>query len=347
MSFIRTSQPDSSGHSAIPGFARRGTALLLCILLLSSCGPVLSFLDNDKSDQEKQAESANEPRNGQPPEQDGRSSSGGLAPLVPPGMDDRPPLPGQTGVQYTPDGLPALQPRGVNVQTLFAEDISDPIERIKRVENAVVEFRQEFDAVLPSIVRLVAVEQDIQGLVEQLQTLLQNEPLPLEPQELVEAEPIPPPQKQAAGMGSSAQPKPPVPQAQSPPVAEKPPVPLSVQASGGVQATGLRIGEHADKTRLVIDATGDVAYRHDLDNGEKLLIVELPGATWTGQKQWTSERAPLIASYTAQPLADGQGSRLIIQLKQEASVVYESALAGDGQNGRRIVLDLRSFAVHQ
>ena len=104
--------------------------------------------------------------------------SGGPSGLdtAPPDANARPLLPGQSGEQLTPNGLPALQPHGVDLKNLFSEDIKDPVERIKRVENAVVEMRRDFDAVLPSIVRLVAVEQDMQDLTRQLGVLLQNEP---------------------------------------------------------------------------------------------------------------------------------------------------------------------------
>jgi hypothetical protein len=66
--------------------------------------------------------------------------------------------------------------RSLKYEKLFTDDIQDPIERIKRVENAVMDLRHDFEAVLPSIIRLVAVEKDIQQLTEQLGTLLPNEP---------------------------------------------------------------------------------------------------------------------------------------------------------------------------
>ena len=94
---------------------------------------------------------------------------------APPGGGDRPPEPGQLGRATGADGLPTLRaPMGVNVSvdTLFAEDIKDPVERIKRVENAVVEMRRDFDQTLPAIKRLVAVEKDMQTLMVQLESLL-------------------------------------------------------------------------------------------------------------------------------------------------------------------------------
>lgn len=100
-----------------------------------------------------------------------------LAPLLaPPGSDTKPAGPGSLGRPLGTDGLPALQPaKGVNIDTLFSEDIRDPIERSKRVETAVVELRRDLDAAMPAIKRLVAIEKDIKFLTSQLQTLLTNE----------------------------------------------------------------------------------------------------------------------------------------------------------------------------
>jgi len=51
-----------------------------------------------------------------------------------------------------PNGLPALKPlKGVNVDTLFAENIKSTDRRFDRLENAVVDMRREFEAVKPAI----------------------------------------------------------------------------------------------------------------------------------------------------------------------------------------------------
>jgi len=95
---------------------------------------------------------------------------------VPPGSNDRPLKPGETGTEYMPNGMPALSPRGVNVDAMFAEKMKNSDDRFDRLENAVTDMRREFEAVKPAIVRLVAVEGDMQNLMSQLESLLRNEP---------------------------------------------------------------------------------------------------------------------------------------------------------------------------
>jgi hypothetical protein len=136
------------------------TALVFCCLPLfafvSSCG-LISDASEDPS----------------APRASGVTTQDNLDPIsLPPGTGDRPLLPGQSGTQYMPNGLPALAPaRGVNADTMFAEKIKDEAARFKRLENAVADMRREFEAIKPAIVRLSAVEGDMQDLIGQLQSL--------------------------------------------------------------------------------------------------------------------------------------------------------------------------------
>ena len=165
MSFQWTVRPGSPGVPLFTGMRRQSVLVLLCAFLLSAplagCGPIQSPFDRDSN----------------VPEAAATAEDAVIEPLLgpPPGSEERPPKPGEIGTVFTPDGLPALPPRGVNVEELFAANIRDTDERFDRLENAVTEIRREFNAVMPAIVRLVAIEEDIQELVQQLQLLLQEE----------------------------------------------------------------------------------------------------------------------------------------------------------------------------
>ena len=260
----------------------------------------------------------------------------------PPGAGERPLKPGASGTVYTPDGLPALQPaRGINADMLFAEKINDEGARFDRLETAVADMRREFESVKPAIVRLVAVEDDMQTLLKQLETLVQNPPAPVDAvmldQPLPEDIPVlaPPVQSVSSTLTPAAEP-PPAPLALEP---VPTPTPVAVQKNSNmINVQGLRIGEHTNMTRLVIDVSGAVKYSYDLDNAENLLVIELPGADWTGAASETLKKSPLVQSWTVQAMENGQGSRLILNLHKSVKVTKDSALTQPA----RIVFDLQA-----
>jgi len=295
----------------------RGLLLSSCLFVLSACSPGQS---NTNAPQAKSSNTQNAPL------------------IVPPGSGNLPLQPGQSGAQYTPNGLPALQPpKGINYETLFNTRLKDEEQRFQRLENAVTDLRREFESVKPSVVRLVAVEGDIQNLIQELETLLQNEP----PSSAApSATPYVAPVSQSGGAGSA--PVLAVPTSQPPKVVapkavvKTPPVPLS--NSGDAQR--LRFGEHSDKTRIVIDAARAIQYSVDLDNAEKLLVIDLPDAYWGGQTSWSSPKSPLVTSYTVQKT--DSGSRIVMLLKRTSSVLKKSLLKPNKDSGSyRLVIDLK------
>ena len=113
-------------------------------------------------------------------------------------------------------------------------------------------------------------------------------------------------------------------------------------ASGGGESsvTGVRIGEHGSKTRLVfdLDAKSKPAFKYDLDNGEKLLLVEMPSSAWVGSSSG-SPKSPLISGWTASKGAGG-GSSVAIQLKKDARVLSTQFLKAEGNDPARLVVDI-------
>lgn len=336
MSNIWTPMPRFFGAVDGKQYVKQTTCILLCIFVLSGCGPIASVFDsNNNANNAPQTNSSND-----------SSANAPIAPMSPPVAGQRPAPAGTVGTTYDKDGLPELQPsRGVNVDELFAADISDPVQRVQRVENAVIELRRDLDAVMPAIVRLVAIEKDMAQLVTQLQTLLRNEPptaptMPAmnEPQDIdpegqrterpvqPPAQAAPPPRQAVAA------------QSEDPPQQAAPSESASPAIQGDVTVKRLRIGEHSDKTRLVLDVGGKPQYSYDLDNSENLLVIELPNAGWSGQQSWSSSKVPLMASYSVQP--SGDGSRLIIQLKKPVRVIKDTILAPNGSPDHRLVIDL-------
>ncbi|HQX27927.1 MAG TPA: hypothetical protein PKX38_08355 [Alphaproteobacteria bacterium] len=375
MSISRTILPGSSGGMVIAKSIERSVRVALCAPVLAfflvSCGPA----EPGTAARSSTSSSASKPSTG--------PTIAGITAPAPPGSADRPLEPGQNGAQYMPNGLPVLPARGINAEMLFAEKITDSDERFRRLENAVTDLRRELNAAMPAIVRLSAVEQDMQELLGQLQTLVEGGPasgddfsLDSAPVPGVTADALPPrpfpeaPEEESsppvgpepveslpaiAGLAdtdntaepgpSSALPvpaeaaaPPPEPEpedvAQGPPDTPKPEPP----ALAGPAVTGIRTGlQPKGITRIVLDLSGPTPHRSDLDNEEKLLLVEMPEAGWSATLNGTFADAPLLVSWTTEPLPDGKGTRLVLQLRDKVQIVSDSSLNGPA----RIVLDLK------
>lgn len=123
-----------------------------------------------------------------------------------------------------------------------------------------------------------------------------------------------------------------------PPVSEKKATPAKA-AKGPLKVQQVRVGEQAGgKTRIVLDTTAPAKISYDIDNGEKILLIEVPDASWGAQQAQTLRNAGLVSSYKAE--SDASGSRLIVQLKGPAQIVGTSRLDPSKDAGHRVFLDL-------
>ncbi len=102
----------------------------------------------------------------------------------------------------------------------------------------------------------------------------------------------------------------------------------------------VRSGEHPGKSRLVLDLDAPSPYQYEIDNARNALIVDLPKAGWNGPESGRFSKSPILQSWSF--VRQGGGSRLMIQLKQNAHVLKAMALPPTGPNGYRIMLDLSS-----
>ena len=267
------------------------------------------------------------------------------SPLVaPPSFDQRPLQPGQSPPPQTlPNGLPALKPlKGVNVDKLFSENISDTNRRFDRLENAVVDMRREFEAVKPAIVRLVAVEEDIQQMVEQLEAIASQEQYTAAPPPApVLVEPIEPEPDLSSTDLQTPKPAP-------PPVAIPTPAaqtqPTATQQTGNTNGTvvkNLRTGLHSNKVRLVLDMSAKTPYNLDLDSSENILIIELPQAGWNDTRSKTfGANEALLASYNVETMNEGKGTRIIIPLKKSTTILEQAILPPSDNPNFRLYIDL-------
>ncbi len=197
--------------------------------------------------------------------------------------------------------------------------------RVLRLEREVADLKHDFKKLLPPLAGLIASDRKLDDTIAEIESddsMASNVAVP-------SAKPKPPMQRHSA-------PKPVSVTAKAP--EEKTPKPAPVTTSGPLAVTDVRSGIHPGKTRLVLDLNAAGKFSYDLDNAEKLLLVELPGASWKAQPSRSFGNNPVIKSYTAQP--SNGGTRLAIELKKPAKILASSALSPNAVHGHRIYLDI-------
>ena len=273
------------------------------------------------------------------------------------------------------------KPKGlVDNRRLFETPISDPIERIRRIEVAVQDLRNDFDTAIPAMAGLVVSESELSQVLEDLKRAgdlsysdiappksSQRPRQPLEPkgqfmpnpvvkgaigapQKMVETPAIDSAKTQHIQVKptSSSIEKTPAPKKIAPKVAAAKPTAqpteqkaktMTPKSMSGTHVLNVRVGSYPDKTRIVLDVSQPASYNIDLDNNEKLLVMEISGAKWAARESFTFKDSPLLEAFSAQSDANG-GSRLLLSLKKPVKILKKFALKKDGPRKDRIVLDI-------
>lgn len=186
---------------------------------------------------------------------------------------------------------------------------SDSLEqRVGRLENEVMALRRDMDRLLPALRRLLSGKEEVADIVADMQD---------QPQKTITS-----PQNKKMK-----------------PVLEKAEhtVPASTY-KGPPKLANIRTGEHKGFTRMVMDVGSPTPFRVDVDNDERLLIIELPQASHMKSLTGILARSTWIKSYQTQAM--NGGSRVIVQLQKPVRVRNTMTLKPSGARGARIALDI-------
>lgn len=210
---------------------------------------------------------------------------------------------------------PPLQegvPQPLVSETVVVETAAPGAEasRLAQLEKEVAALRADYNSMMPAFNGLITTNERIKTLLDQLE--------------------------QKAGVAPAAANKP-AEAAPAAPAAEPQASANPAPASGASVISGMRIGEHGDKTRLVLDATAATEYKTDVT--DKTLTITLPGAGWTGKESVSGLKSPLVSGWTASAGAAG-GVVITVSLKSAAKVVATEQLKAEGKATPRIVIDL-------
>lgn len=208
------------------------------------------------------------------------------------------------------DQLRALtSPEGMSYKPLFEEQLSDEDDRLSRLEEAVDALRIDMDMVVaPAVTKLI----DDAKVAE------------------VE-EPVTDESAAAAPTPAKAETQAPAVTAEKPVVAAVPE--KATVASNTVKA--VRIGDHTDKTRIVLDITSKTKPSVSFAHENTQLVVDLGDVAWEAPAAFQAETAKMVASWQ---FKDG---KFTADLLSPAVLKQQSVLdPAPGQKAYRIVLDI-------
>lgn len=228
----------------------------------------------------------------------------------------------KSNIQIAKTNNSVMEAPAGSTKNLFGRQLNGDEARLDRLERAVQDMRNDFDRVEPAILRLMEIEGDIQNLVSELEQLNQSA-APAAPMRTTSA-PVMPPKTTAKAIASPS---------------SKGFVKKSAPANTGKPVVyDLRVGEHSDKTRIVMDVNAKTGFNVDIDNTERIMVVDLPNANWNSRMSQNFGKSPFISSYKVEP--SGNGHIVIFQLKKNASVGYKADLKGFEGTSRRLVIDV-------
>ena len=197
----------------------------------------------------------------------------------------------------------------------------DTTQRIAMLEGEVSRLKQEVVAARPKIAKIDVMEQKFKDLSLGLDHIDATYGMAATARIAAEAAPAP----KAVAKAKAEQSKKQVEKAQP-------------AYKGGKTVHDLRIGEQKGFTRLVLDLGQPVKVTYDIDNAEKIMLIEIPGFTWSAAAEKTLSSSPLIASY--QVKSDAAGSHLAVQLKKATKVANYSQIGATGDKPPRAVIDI-------
>jgi len=102
--------------------------------------------------------------------------------------------------------------------------------------------------------------------------------------------------------------------------------------------TGIRVGKHPGKTRVVIDVSQPTDVRYDVSADGTAVFIELPTVNWSAQPFSARHAKGQVVDYTFSK--DGAGGRLSILSSGPVRINKPFFVSPDGTRGHRIVIDI-------
>ncbi|QQG36915.1 MAG: hypothetical protein HYS17_03850 [Micavibrio aeruginosavorus] len=123
------------------------------------------------------------------------------------------------------------------------------------------------------------------------------------------------------------------------------PAPHSSDGTMSAIVHRVRIGEHPDRLRLVMELSGPVRYTVQEGDDPGEMVIDLPDVAWDALTVWRVESSPVIQSFSAEALVGAnaaiEGTRIRLRGVDPVAGGQSGLLPPDEKSGHRLFVDFR------
>lgn len=255
-----------------------------------------------------------------------------------------------TAAAEKPENFQTLPPMGLNNKEYISAEVRNSLARLGELHQSLNTMQADMQQVAPSVDRLEAMKMEVRDLSQKFEQVLGvidtspagqvNTMMPQDPvNPYAQGRPM-----QILRAGETLKPAAPAPAPQAAaqtatqaPAASQPAQYAPEVKDGMTGLIDVRFGEHASKTRIVLDVAKSMDIKFDLDAQENILVVELPGQVAGGLTPRAVNSA-LVKSYDIQK--SGDNTLVIFSFKKPTKIIESMQLKGSGKAAHRIVFDM-------
>lgn len=118
-------------------------------------------------------------------------------------------------------------------------------------------------------------------------------------------------------------------------------IPHDREGAAGIAVERVRIGEHPDRVRLVLDLSAPAHYIIDSKDDGGTILVALPDSAWNAEREGRGgKNAKILEGWLAESYAEG-GTWLRLRARDRMAVTASGILPPDESGGYRIYIDLQ------
>lgn len=217
--------------------------------------------------------------------------------------------------------------KGLKTDTLFATETKNDAERFARLEDAVQKLSSKIESMSPAIVRLTEIDRDLENLTSQLEILVNQSSTAQSKPQFREA-------------NNTSQTLNNIPTAAGNTADNIP----STQNTAANIIKNIRIGDHANKTRIVFETSQKTDLNIFIDDVENIMSTSIGNTAMGFDPKTLGRKSSLINAVqsSVKSAADGDKTTLVFDLNGKTQKLAQGYIPPSAENANhRLYVDLK------